>query len=181
LFEGIDQLEIDEPSRKITGIWSSQGEHIRFVKPVSTTNDTPEKWLKVLEKEIMNAIKRELFFTYEDMDKDLPIFPEEKDLGTQKNWLKKTKNNVRTVDSKTYTTWIEDWSSQTAYLATQVWFAEKVHSVFGSAKGRLRTIREVKEMRYNKEAGTSDVDSDEYKSPPDVNAEALEMLKYQTK
>jgi hypothetical protein len=82
LFEGIDQLEIDEITRKITGVWSSQGEQIKFIKHVSTTNDTPEKWLKVLEKEIQSAIKRELFFTYEDMDKDLPVFPEEKDIAT---------------------------------------------------------------------------------------------------
>jgi hypothetical protein len=65
----------------------------------------------VLEKQIQDAIKTELFFTYEDMDKDLPVFPEEKDIATQKNWLKKSKNSVRAVDPKVYTNWIEEWSS----------------------------------------------------------------------
>jgi hypothetical protein len=35
-------------------------------------------------------------------------------------------------------------------------------------------------MRFDKNAEVSS-DSDEYKSLPDVTAEALEMLKYQTK
>jgi hypothetical protein len=45
--------------------------------------------------------------------------------------------------------------------------------VFGSARGRLRNIREVKEMRFKQDLAMSD-DSDEYKSLPDVTAEALE-------
>jgi hypothetical protein len=32
------------------------------------------------------------------MDLDLPVFPEEKDETTKKNWLKKSKNTVRNVD-----------------------------------------------------------------------------------
>ena len=78
LFEGIDQLAIDESTRKIEGLWSKQGEYIEFNKLVETHGIFPDKWLRNLEKEVGNELKHQLWITYENMDFDMPVYPEEK-------------------------------------------------------------------------------------------------------
>jgi hypothetical protein len=51
------------------------------------------------------------------MDLDLPVFPEEKDETTKKNWLKKTKNTVRSVDGPTMEAWISKFPAQCLYIS----------------------------------------------------------------
>ena len=108
LFEGIDMLEVSQ-TRKICGMTSKLGETIEFTNPINTAGVFPEKWLRQLETTISAEIRRNLFFCYETMDADLPVYPEEKDETTRKNWLKKTKNTIRTVDGPTLEAWISQW------------------------------------------------------------------------
>ena len=76
---------------------------------MATPKKTPAK--------ITNELKHQLWITYENMDKDLPVYPEEKDDNTKKNWLKKTKNTTRNVDAATLEKWISTYPAQCTYLA----------------------------------------------------------------
>jgi hypothetical protein len=75
-----------------------------------------------LEKEVGNELKHQLWITYENMDADLPVYPEEKDENSKKTWQKKKSNHTRTVNELTLEKWISTYPAQCTYLATQIWF-----------------------------------------------------------
>ena len=104
-------------SKRLEGMSSKLGEQIDFSTSIPTTGVFPEKWLKNLESRIALELKRNLFFCFEQMDLDLPVFPEEKDETTKKNWLKKTKNTVRSVDGPTMEAWISKFPAQCLYIS----------------------------------------------------------------
>jgi hypothetical protein len=96
---------------------SKMGEQIDFTTSIPTSGVFPEKWLRNLELRIALELKRNVFFCFEQMDLDLPVFPEEKDETTKKNWLKKTKNTVRNVDGPTMEAWISKFPAQCLYVS----------------------------------------------------------------
>jgi len=56
IFECMESLEFDEHGR-ITHMCSKEGEKIPFLKPVVTAEEPVEKWCKLVEQEMMDALR----------------------------------------------------------------------------------------------------------------------------
>ena len=119
LFEGIDSLRVNPSARAINGMCSKLGESIPFSKSVPT-GGSPEQWLMQLEKAMTNEMKFQVFYSYEDMDMDLPSIPTEKrDFG---KFMQTKSSHERFVKYRALRHWVKAWPGQCIYLAQQIWF-----------------------------------------------------------
>ena len=114
LFEGVDSLRVNPQARSINGMCSKLGELIPFQKSVNTMG-SPEQWLQQLEKAMVNEMKYQVFYSYEDMDNDLPTVPTEKrDFG---KFMQTKISHERFVKGKALRHWVKKWPGQCIYLA----------------------------------------------------------------
>lgn len=105
---------MNSASRRIVGMYSKEGEFINFPNHVDTSC-SPEMWLSNLESEMKNAVKSQVYFTYEAMDSDMPKVPLEK--ADFNKWLSKDINTARTIDEVSLLHWVSSWPGQATYLS----------------------------------------------------------------
>ena len=106
---------MNQGTRKIYAMVSKSGEEVPLTEQVPTNGVSPEVWLKMLESVMITSLRREIFFTYLEMDEDMPKVPE-----TQRDFNKfmATKaSHERKVRGSVLRKWLKVWPSQCTYLA----------------------------------------------------------------
>lgn len=164
LFEGIDIVKVDKGSRKIHALCAKSGEEVPLVENVATSGISPEIWLKNLEAVMVASLRHEIFFSYLEMDEDMPEVPET--LRDYNKFMATKSSHERKVKGSSLRRWLKAWPSQCTYLAQQIWFTKKVVSICESAVDRKIKVakdRKIKAMRMDSDDEMSD-NSDEYAS-----------------
>ena len=115
LFEGIYIVKVNPGNRKIISMCSKSGEEVPLVEEVPTQGVSPEVWLRNLEAVMIKSLKYQIFYTYHEMDMDLPKVPE-----TQRDFNKFMATKVsheRKVRGSFLRNWLRVWPCQCTYLA----------------------------------------------------------------
>ena len=76
LFEGIKIIKVNPGTRKIYSMCSRSGEEVPLTEEVPTGGISAEIWLKDLERVMILTLRYQIFYTYLEMDMDLPVVPE---------------------------------------------------------------------------------------------------------
>ncbi len=69
-------MVIDPDTCEITALTSSYGERVDL-KTVINTTGMPDVWMQAVERGMLKVMKKMIFETYEDMDRDIPPIPED--------------------------------------------------------------------------------------------------------
>lgn len=94
---------------------SKSGEVVPLVDQVATAGVSPEIWLKNLEASMIKSIRHEIFYSYVEMDEDMPKVPEnQRDFN---KFMATKVSHERKVKGSTLRRWLKDWPSQCTYLA----------------------------------------------------------------
>lgn len=109
LFEGIKIVKIYPGSRKIYSMVSKSGEEVPLTEEVATAGISPEVWLKNLQESMIASLRHEIFFTYLEMDEDIPKVPE---TSRDFNKFMATKvSHERKVRGSYLRKWLRKWPS----------------------------------------------------------------------
>jgi hypothetical protein len=96
-------------------------------------------WLKNIESMMGNSLKDRMFVCYEDMDLDIPKTPEES--APYRRFMDSPESYTRTVDADILIDWVCKFPGQCVYTCQQIWFTQKVESIFESAKERKEVLK----------------------------------------
>ncbi len=145
IYQGVIQLRFNQ-ERRVIAVSSFDGEFIQLEKPIVTSNQPIEKWLFNLENMLMESMKAQILCAYQDMDKDQPTVPE--DIIDFKKFKQTQTFQTRVVNAEVLKEWIARWPGQATYLSMQVWFNQKILSVF---QGSIEKAKSVDQLRRNRE------------------------------
>lgn len=180
LFEGIKIIKVNPGTRKIYSMCSRSGEEVPLTEEVPTGGISAEIWLKDLERVMILTLRYQIFYTYLEMDMDLPVVPE-----TQRDFQKFMNTKVsheRKVKGSSLRVWLKEWPSQCTYLSQQIWFTKKLQSIFSSAIDRKIQVakdKKLKLLRLDSDDDWSE-DSDEYASVQLSDDEGMNPMQKQS-
>lgn len=180
LFEGINIVKVNPGSRKIYSMCSKSGEEVRLTEEVPTAGISAEIWLKDLERIMILTLRYQIFYTYLEMDIDLPVVPE-----TQRDFQKFINTKVsheRKVKGSSLRVWLKEWPSQCTYLSQQIWFTKKMQAIYSSAIDRKIQVakdKKLKLLRLDSDDEWSE-DSDEYASVQLSDDEGMNPMQKQS-
>ena len=104
-----------------------------------------ERWLEGLERLIEKTMRKQLIFCYMDMELDLPIIPE--DPKEYRRFKLTSEFRARSVKADVFRDWISKFPGQSTYLASQVWFTQKLLSIFQGANDKAKTVEQIRRQR----------------------------------
>lgn len=114
MFAGVAAILLNEDNTVITGIASREGEEVKFINPVSTT-DHPKinEWLTLVEKEMRVTLASSLAQAVQD--------------------IKQFKEG--SIDSSLYMQWVDKYQAQIVVLAAQILWSEDVEAALQKING----------------------------------------------
>lgn len=94
---------------------------------------------------MVHVMKRSFFDAYEDMDQDIPSVPE--DFKELQRYKESRQFRERKVNAEVLEAWVKRWPGQSTFLCSQIWFTQKVNTVFAGAIIRLHKVNEDKNTK----------------------------------